>query len=608
MTILILGILGFISYFIVETILESRGLNKILNAFIWNEKNASWKNFGSDFGTELTSEYTVYWSHNSDIDQLSLLPNQLTSTSNIVFDRNVSLKNPRYTDETVSAEYTISNNIADIQEQEIRVINPAILRYLDEAQTTSTSELWVYVITRLFQDRTKGLDRLKLSYAVQKIFLEPSFTISKFQEQIETKYGYNSVNFQRVFLDAEFGLFTPDGLFFWLETLYFELKKDNPSYEYNRNLLKNRISWSDSFNIEDLIDFIYDDLGLTELYKSVMKDYEQKIKGMCGKTDCTDEQMNLLQWGSNVYNRLLSNNIKSNSHTQTEDIILSGAEHLQKNFNVSHVVTLDLSDTTDLSFSLEESTSLILPSSKNSILNMENNKFLESQIENPDTNAIMQKFELDSTDKAMALFKYYQKVYTTLTNYSDRYQIDYLKSEFTQSGLLKALNLTTSYTLNNITSIKLRERITKEKLTCREVFNVMPYLDMCTHKELNIEYRDVISLFISAYFDLPEEKSSREEIKNLMNQNDVFIKNLFSGDSMLKFNELLDSILNEIGSDFQCTQSCRTVLGQAQFVYSQVFQDYGVESLQNLPGNEDIIQSIPEIGAYLKLVIKGIVL
>lgn len=598
MTILILGILGFITFFIVETVIESNSLASLLDNFIWKNTNDYWKNFGADYGTELTSEYSVMWSRTNDLNHLTLLPNQLESTTNIVFDRTVNLKKALYTGETVSAEYSISNNIADVQAQEIRILNPAILRYLDKSQATSTSELWVYVVTRLFQDRTKGLDRLKLSYSVQKIFLDPKFTISEYQEAIENKYGYNSVNFQRVFLDVEFGLFTPDGLFFWLETLYYQIKDDVSNYEYNRNLLKNRISWSDSFNTEMLIDFIYQEMGLADLYKSVMLDYEKQIVGLCGEQACTDNQMNLLQWGTNVYNKLLSNKVEFGNDDLRD-------KNLQKNFNVSHVVTLDVSDTTNIEFSLELSASLMGPDSPTSILNLQNSKFLEAQLSKSDPAQIMEKFKLETEEEANALLKYYSKVYTTLTNYSERFNIDYIKSEFTQRGLLKGLELTTTFTYNNITSIKLRDKITEQKLTCREVFNVMPYLDMCTKKELNIEYRDVISLFVSAMFDLPDEKEAREEIKQLMNQTDTFIENLFSGSSMLKFNELVDSILIEIGKDYQCQDSCRTVLGQSQFIEGRVFEDHGFASLMSQPGNDELIDFIPEIGAYIDSVIQS---
>ena len=269
---------------------------------------------------------------------------------------------------------------------------------------------------------------------------------------------------------------------------------------------------------------------------------------------------------------------------------------------------MDIAQSTKTKFSLEESESLMSTDPANSeysLLSLKNSEFLETQLESPDFDLIDSHFKLDSTDKASAIFDFYKDIHSTIQSYSERFKIDYLKANWTQVGLIKAYETTEIFTLNNITSSKLAEKITDESMSCREVFNVNPYLEMCTHLELNIEYVDVVKFFVSAYFDLPSEKEFRENIKKIMGQNNNFINGLFEESSKVEFNILIRQVLAEISNEYKCEDSCRKILAEKQFVYSNLFEKDGFKSLMLIPGNEDYLPYIPEIKSYIELLLSN---
>ena len=237
-----------------------------------------------------------------------------------------------------------------------------------------------------------------------------------------------------------------------------------------------------------------------------------------------------------------------------------------------------------------------------SLLNLENSEFLKSQMDKPDLVKIKEKFKLTTDEKASAVLNFYKDIYFTLDTYSDRFTIDYLKANWTQVGLMNAYSATEVFTLNNVTSIRMQNKFEEGSYSCREVFNVNPYLEMCTHLDLNIEYFEVIKFFVSAFFNLDIEKDAREKIKSIMNQNDSFIEGLFGENSKVQFNLLIREVLEEVATDFGCGDSCRKVLAERQFVYSNVFSEEKVDSLFELPGNDDLLKYLPEVNSYtLKL-------
>jgi hypothetical protein len=238
-----------------------------------------------------------------------------------------------------------------------------------------------------------------------------------------------------------------------------------------------------------------------------------------------------------------------------------------------------------------------------SLLNMQNSLFLESQLKKPDLLEIRTRFNLDSDEKANSILKFYQDIYFTLNTYSDRFTTDYLKANWTQTGLIKAHHTTEIYTLNNITSIRLKEKIDDQSLSCKEIFDVNPYLEMCTHLDLNIEYDQVLKMFVSAYFNLDEEKDIRDKIKKIMNQNEAFLDGLFNENSKVKFNFLIEEVLEDVATHFNCQDSCRHVLAEQQFLYQNLFVDQHVDSIRDLPGNDELLEYIPEIGSYIKKIL-----
>lgn len=237
---------------------------------------------------------------------------------------------------------------------------------------------------------------------------------------------------------------------------------------------------------------------------------------------------------------------------------------------------------------------------KYSLLNMKNSEFLETQLTSPDLSKIQEQFNLDSEDKASSILKFYQDTYFTLQTYSDRFTTDYLKANWTQTGLLRAYEATEIFTLNNITSIRLQQKVDDRSLSCKEIFDVNPYLEMCTHLELNIEYQDVLKMFVSAYFDLDSEKEVREYIRRIMGQNEAFLKGLFDADSKVKFNSLVREVLADISKDFTCQDSCRQILAEKQFLFQNLFESQKAGSLYELQGNDEILKYIPEVGSYIQ--------
>ena len=267
---------------------------------------------------------------------------------------------------------------------------------------------------------------------------------------------------------------------------------------------------------------------------------------------------------------------------------------------------MDIAQSSPTTFTLEESEILMSTDPNNSeysLLSLENSKFLESQMTSPDLSLIESHFKLDSQEKASAILDFYKDIHSTLETYSPRFTIDYLKANWTQVGLMNAYQTTEIYTLNNITSSRLGNKITDQSLSCREVFNVNPYLEMCTHLELNIEYLDVVKLFVSAFFNLDSEKEFREQIKKIMGQNDFFIDGLFGESSKVQFNILIREVLSEISEEYFCQDSCRKVLAETQFVYSNLFEKQGYNSLISIPGNEGLLPYIPELKSYIQLLL-----
>lgn len=240
---------------------------------------------------------------------------------------------------------------------------------------------------------------------------------------------------------------------------------------------------------------------------------------------------------------------------------------------------------------------------KFSLLSLKNSLFLESQLASPDYDKIANQFNLDSSDKASAVFKFYRTIYSTLQTYSTRFTLDYLKGNWTQVGFLNAYSRTEVYTLNNITSWRFNQRITRDNYSCRQIFNISPYLEMCTFLELNIEYFDVIKLFVAAYFNLDQEKDARDTIKRIMNQNDSFLEGLFDDDSKVEFNLLMRDVLEGVTGDFDCGNSCRQILAERQFVYENLFEEQKARSLYDLPGNAELLGYVPEVKSYIDMLL-----
>lgn len=309
--ILMLGIAGFLAYFIVEVVIQNRSLHSILEDFEWTTIRSDWTIYSKPEGVLMTSEYSIA-SFEQTVDHLTLeFPSQ-TWLNNFVFDRTVNLENVYISmdEERVRGDYTMENTLIDITQDRVKVLNPSVLRYLHRLGQTSFSRLSVFLLARLFQDRTAGVANLRQAYATEKILLRPDFVLSNMQGILNAKFGYNSVNFVKLFMDEEFGMFNDVGLYFWLLILDFHENGDQGNYAYLRTKLENFLGDFNTVSVADLVDYIMFDksnpVNLKALFDQVKIDYRAKIKGMCGKADCTDEEVNLLQWGQNIFNTFLS--------------------------------------------------------------------------------------------------------------------------------------------------------------------------------------------------------------------------------------------------------------------------------------------------------------
>jgi hypothetical protein len=330
---LMLGITAFLAYFIIEVVIQNKSLTSILEDFEWTSLKSSWMSYSKNEGTLMTSEYSIA-SFKDSIDHLSLEYPSQEWLNNFVFDRSVTLENVYLSmDETqAKGDYNIENTLIDITQDTIKTMNPAVLRYLHEIQKTDLSTLSVYMLARLFQDRTQGMAYLRQSYATEKILLNPDYLLSNMQVILNNKFGYNSVNFVKLFMDEEFGMFNDVGLYYWLLVLdYFE-NNDVENYKFSRTKLENFLKKYNTISVADLVDFVLFDktnsINLKKLFNDVKTDYFKKVKSLCGGNPCTDEQINLLQWGGNIFNHFLS----ADKPTPTNDNLshkLTGKHYLK---------------------------------------------------------------------------------------------------------------------------------------------------------------------------------------------------------------------------------------------------------------------------------------
>ena len=171
----------------------------------------------------------------------------------------------------------------------------------------------MYLLARLFQDRTVDMAKLRQSYATEKTLLNADFVLSNLEVILNNKFDYNSVNFVKLFMDEEFGLFNNVGLFYWLLVLDCHENGDSENYNFFRTKLENFLQKYNTISVKELVDFVLFDasnsLNLKKLFTEVKDDYYKKVEGLCGKKKCTDEELNLLQWGSNIFNGFLSDDV-----------------------------------------------------------------------------------------------------------------------------------------------------------------------------------------------------------------------------------------------------------------------------------------------------------
>ena len=318
-SILMLGIAGFLIYFVIQVIIENKSLKSILDDFVWKESNSFWQQFSKANGVLMTSEYSIA-SFSDSINQITLEHSSQSWLNNFVFDRVVDLTDAYFSSDKdqILANYEIKNDLVDITGEEVKVLNPSVLRYLQEIEKTSLSNLSVYLLARLFQDRTENLSLLRQSYATEKILLNQSFELTHLQMILNKKFDYNTVNFVKLFLDEQFGLFNDVGLYYWLKVLDHHENQDFYNYNFYRTKLQIFLEPYNTVNVSDLIDFVLfgkdNEINLLTLFNQVKGDYVTKIKGLCGDSPCTDKQLNLLQWGQNIFNKFLSDEGKD-SHS-----------------------------------------------------------------------------------------------------------------------------------------------------------------------------------------------------------------------------------------------------------------------------------------------------
>lgn len=317
-SLLLLSTLGFLVYFIVRVILESASLKSILNDFRWTESNVNWLNFSKDEGVLMVSEYSLA-SFSGPFDHLQLEYSSQTWLNNFVFDRSVNIENIYISADKskVLGEYTVENDLVDMTQDKVTLANPAVLRYIQELEKATTSDLSVYLLARLFQDRTANMRRLLRNYASQKILLNKKFNLTDLENVLNSHFEYNSVNFVKLFLDDQFGLFNDAGLFFWLQILDYYEAKETEKYNFHRTKLESFLNKYNTVSTHELVDYVLfgtpatpatdNPLNLKVLFDEVITDYQSKIKGLCGNDPCSDLELNLLQWGSNIFNKFLSN-------------------------------------------------------------------------------------------------------------------------------------------------------------------------------------------------------------------------------------------------------------------------------------------------------------
>ena len=306
-----LGIAAFIVYFIIQVIIENKSLSSILRDFQWAESEYDWTTHSKNEGVIMTSDYSMS-SFTGGFDHLSFEFASQNWLNNFVFDRKVVFENVYFSPDKASTvfSYNITNDLVDITQEKVSIINPAVLRYLKEIEKTSLSSLSVYLLARLFQDRDRNMGKLRQSYATEKILLRKDFSLGDLETILNNKFDYNSVNYVKLFLDEQFGIFNDVGLYYWLQIVDYFDNKDQENYLYYRTKLENFLKTYNSISAPEIVDFILFDktnsLNLHDLFNEVKTDYYQKIKGLCGEKDCTDNDLNLLQWGSNIFNQFLS--------------------------------------------------------------------------------------------------------------------------------------------------------------------------------------------------------------------------------------------------------------------------------------------------------------
>lgn len=596
-TLLMLSIIAFISYFIVEVIIQSKSLSSLLNQFIWTEESEFWRSFSKDQGTLMTSEFSISSFQGSSINHDSLEFKSMDWIKNFVFDRSVNLKNIEFkdNDETISSVYEMENEVVDIGTQAVKIVNPAMIRYLDSLSSLTKSNLFVYVLAKLFQDREQYIDLLKISFCVQNIFLDPKFTLYNYQIILEKKFGYQVIDYVKLFLDPEFGMFNDQGFYYWLKILYEKQVGNEDEYNYMFNTLNRKMNNIAGFDQSQILQYIFFDkensLNLESQFANSMTYLSGKLKSYCKADPCTNEEINLLQWGKNIMNQFLNRD-------SIEGFTMN------KSFNISHIITLDISSMSNATFTIEESRFLMSTDPDNSqysLMSLSNSKFLENQLSNQDYPAIQKQFNLDSEDDAKAIFNFYSKIYNTLNDYSDNFKINYLKSSITQKGLLGSLHKLEIFTYNNITSLRMQDKIKEKNYNCLDIFDINPYLKMCNNIETNIDYESVIRLFVSAFFNLDSEKDAREYIKKVMQEDDSYLDKLFSPSSKVTFRVLLGEIEQDISDEYKCGNSCRKILAEKQFLDTNLFESLDINSIIDLKDNENYLDYIPELHSVITL-------
>ena len=66
-------------------------------------------------------------------------------------------------------------------------------------------------------------------------------------------FGYQKINYVKLFLDQEFGLFNDTGFYFWLKIVYEFVNKNNKEYKYLYNQLLRQSQGISDENISDIL-------------------------------------------------------------------------------------------------------------------------------------------------------------------------------------------------------------------------------------------------------------------------------------------------------------------------------------------------------------------